>query len=210
MKKNRFIFVLAFLLAMSAGAVLGALWVKLPASIGAPQPPTEQHTSRDREWLPSQLNLRPEQKTQMDAIWNDMHKQMWKSFGDRRALEKERDETQRALLTDEQRAAWDKIRTDYKARIDAINPDRAALVQAAEQNTRNILDPDQQKRWDELMKQTHERHHGPPGSPGGPGPSGFHGGRGMRSSTQPFSSSATTQPSGPGKGQSLNTEQPRP
>jgi len=208
MKRSRFSFILAFLLAMSAGVVLGALWEKLPAAPGVPQPnPEPQH---GREWLPDQLHLRPDQKAQMDAIWADMHKQMGESFGKRHALEKERDETCKSLLSDDQRAAWDKIRADYKSRIDATNPDREALIRAAQAKTRALLDEEQQKRWDELTKQMRERHRGGPGSPGSPGgsgSSGFHSSRGMRSSTQ----SASTQPTGPGKGQSLqNTDQPRP
>jgi Spy/CpxP family protein refolding chaperone len=211
MKRSRFIFILTFALAMSAGAVLGALWNQLPVTPEKPQVnPGERHGGPD--WLADQLHLRPEQKSQMDAIWGDMHKQMRANFDARGALMKERDETCRALLSDEQRTAWDKIRADYKTRMDALNPDRDKLVRKAESDTRAMLDEDQQKRWDELLKQMHERHHSPggPGSSGGP-PTGFHGNRGMRSGTKPFSSSSTTQPSGPGKGQVLqNTDQPRP
>jgi hypothetical protein len=207
MKRSRFSFILAFLLAMSAGVVLGALWEKLPAAPGNPQPNPEP---RGPDWLSSQLHLRPDQKSQVDAIWAEMHKQMGESFGHRRALEKERDDACKSLLSDDQRSAWDKIRADYRSRIDATNPDREKLLRDAQAKTRALLDEDQQKRWDEMIKQTHERHRGPgPGGTGGP-PSGFHGSRGMRSSTQNLSSS-TTQPSGPGKGQSLqNTDQPRP
>jgi hypothetical protein len=216
MKRSRFIFIVAFLLAMSAGAVLGALWAKLPVATGETRTNPERHGP---EWLPDQLHLRPDQKAQMDAIWAEMHSKIGKAYGEKRALEKERDEACKALLTDDQRAAWDKIRQDYRPRIDEANPPRDSLVRDAEARTRALLDPDQQKRWDELTKKMHEHHRGPgpgpgpggSGGPGMPGPSGFHGSRGdrSRSSTQP-GFSATTQPSNPPRGQVQNTDQPRP
>lgn len=166
MKRNGLIFITSLVLTLCAGIVLGAVWAKLPVVVA--NPPTPAPTTKPGPgWVESQLHLRPEQKAKMDAIWSEVHQKMFKSFETRRSLEKERDDTCRALLSDEQRAQWDKIRDDYKVKISAASSSngRETLFREADTKTREILDPDQQKIWDK-MKEQRDSHRGQGGPRG--------------------------------------------
>ncbi len=203
MKRSRIIFFASFVLALCAGAVLGALWTKLPAARGTPVSPDK---AKQPSWIVDQLHLRPDQARQFEGVWADMHQNMGKSFEKRHALEKERDEAIKALLTDEQTAIADKIRQDYIPKIGEANHDRERLLQEADARSRSLLDADQQKRWDELTKQRdHHRgpgDHGPGDRSRGPGRSG------SRSATQ--GTRATTQQSAQSPLPAVNPDRSKP
>jgi Spy/CpxP family protein refolding chaperone len=167
MTKTKAILFVAFLLAFAAGTSLGVFVAK----------PAEHHKERP-SWLTRELNLTPEQQSEMSAIW----KEYMESFprqqqGERRAaLAQQRDQDILALLSAEQRAKYDAIQQDYTHKVEELSQERKRAFDDVIAKTKAILTPAQATKYEELMKRPHERGMGM----GGPG---FRGGRNRQSSS---------------------------
>src|ERR1041384_2780780 len=98
MSRTRLVMLCAVVLALGAGAVLGVLASKPPA---------------ERSWLADELQLSSTQREEMRKIWSEVMQTAGQDHGERRAaLDKQRDEAIRALMSEEQRARYDKILQD--------------------------------------------------------------------------------------------------
>lgn len=159
MTRTKIILFVAFLLMFAAGGSVGVL---VAHSSPPPPPPHES-------WWMSELNLTPEQREQMRAIWEDAMGSSFRTEGDRRAaLQQERENAVMALLTEDQRVKYASVQQEYSRKMEELSQDRKRAFDEAVLRTRKILTPEQAVKYDELMKK--EREHGP-------GPGGFHGGR---------------------------------
>jgi Spy/CpxP family protein refolding chaperone len=159
MRKSTIFLSAATVLVLSAGLVIGRLSAHLPV--------VTRHFDRGRGWLPDTLELTPDQHQKMDAIWADVKQQMDKNGDHRRALDRERDASIRALLTPQQLTAYDNIFQDYHAHRADLDKERTQLFHTANDRSRALLTPDQQVKWDAMAKDMHDHdHHGPGGPPG--------------------------------------------
>jgi Spy/CpxP family protein refolding chaperone len=149
------VFLVAAVLVLCAGVVVGRLSMQLAAT--APPPPPGHPPS----WLADQLDLTADQRQQMDAIWADVKQQIGSGWDKRHDLDHERDQAIQNLLTDQQKTAYQKIYDDYRSKRQEIDKTRDALIKSAEERSRALLNDSQQKRWDLLAKDMHGHHPGP-------------------------------------------------
>lgn len=145
-------------LVLSAGVVVGWVWTPLQKTDAQ----ANVSNNRPRPWF-EQLGLSPDQKKQMDQIWNDTRQQRQKLFEQRRDLEHQRDAQIQALLSSDQRTAYEKIIDDIRKQRESIEKQADALTNDASQRSRALLDDSQKKTWDILSQEMHRRH-GPMGS----------------------------------------------
>jgi len=146
------ILVLTAGLFLVAGVAVGRLSVRLAAQ--APGTPGS------RSWLADQLKLSPDQRQAMDAIWAQTRQEMGKIYEQRRALDKQRDQAVRQLLTDAQRTQYDQLYTDFHQQRQELDQEREKLMADANGRSRALLDDGQQKRWDALTKERMHQWHG--------------------------------------------------
>jgi Spy/CpxP family protein refolding chaperone len=140
--------IIAFLLALGAGALLGV-------NIGRTVPPHGRHS-----WMAEELSLTPQQQGQMREIWSQAMQKTDPSFGERRhALLRERDEAIAELISPEQQAAYDKIIADYEIKKEALDQERSKTFQDAVERTKRILDDSQRRKYEEILKND-SHHHG--------------------------------------------------
>ncbi len=147
---NRLILFTTFLLLMLAGVVLGRLWGRLPERIGPPDRPPS--------WLADQLDLSPEQRQQMDAIWADTRKQMGEGMKARHELDQQREQSIVALLTPTQQGEYQRINEEFRRKRSELDRKREALIHQAEERSRALLNPDQLKAWESVTQQWRRRH----------------------------------------------------
>lgn len=148
MTKLKILAALALCLAYVAGIATG--WAGFTLSGEPPQPP------RDRgSWLSHELQLSPEQKTQMEAIWSK------EALGDDRAkvraLYDERNSQVRDLLTEEQQKAFDEIYRLSEEKREAVFSERQKRHQDAIDKTMSILTPDQQEKYKTIVEDLEKR-----------------------------------------------------
>jgi Spy/CpxP family protein refolding chaperone len=152
MSKVKITLVIAFVLALGAGVVLGfaaARRVDTPPPVDAK--PAE---GRRPSWLKEQLKLSDQQSEQIRAIWQQvMSEQGRVNTERRRALERERDAALLGLLTSEQREEYDRLMKDYAARLADLRKEFDALHQQAVERTRQVLTAEQRARYEELLKE---------------------------------------------------------
>ncbi|HUB25394.1 MAG TPA: Spy/CpxP family protein refolding chaperone [Tepidisphaeraceae bacterium] len=145
---------------MGAGVMVGRVTAQYPRQ--------DQHLHQlspgghGHSWIDDQLNLTPDQKQKMDAIWDQTRKKMQAIFDGRHTTETDRDQAMRQLLTPDQWAQYQKINDQFRAKRDEQFKERNKLIQEANEASRALLDDTQQKKWDALTKLMRERH-GPPG-----------------------------------------------
>ena len=153
MTKAKVIMIVAFLVTFAAGVAAGLAYGM-----------TRQHP-HDRSWLSSELNLTPEQRDKMSAIWTEvMHNSGEHGRERRQALQKQRDDAVRALLTEPQKAQYESVLQDYSKRAGELSKEREKLFQEAVERTKLILTDEQRKKYEELLKNRleRERHPAPP------------------------------------------------
>ena len=140
----------AFILALSAGVVLGFAAARRvdPAVPTATKPPE----SRRGSWLSDQLELSPEQGDQIREIWQKAMSEQGRANSERRrALEKERDGAVLGLFTTEQREEYERLMKQYEARIAETGRERDRLRQEAIEKTKQVLTEGQRKKYEELL-----------------------------------------------------------
>ncbi|MBV8780581.1 MAG: periplasmic heavy metal sensor [Phycisphaerae bacterium] len=160
MTRSKRVFLMAIVLVLCAGVVVGRLSARL-APLRMQQPQHEHQPS----WLSDQLNLSAEQRQQMDAIWADTKTQLDKSWDKRRELDRDRDEAIDNLLTPSQLAEYKEIYDEYHAKRQQADKQRDDLIKSAEDRSRALLSDAQKMKWDTLNKQMHDHHGGPHGAP---------------------------------------------
>lgn len=171
MNKIKFLLVVAFLVVLAAGAVVGmAIDRRLRTQ-------TTVNPQRHHQGPWERINLSPEQREKMRIIWSDVDQLRKSRFEDRHQINQKRDQGIQDLLTPDQRTKYDAIQADYRAQVDAVEKKLQDAVHNAEDLTHAMLSPDQQKIYDDIRSRV-----GPPGMRRG----GPRGGRG-----RPFSSPTT-------------------
>jgi hypothetical protein len=132
----------AFVLVLCAGVVVGRLWNQLPVETKAP---TSQPS-----WLADELQLQPEQREKMDALWTATKAINAKSFERRQALDRERDQAIQQLLTPAEWMAYDKIIEDFRTKRAALDKERHQLMDETNEKSMALLNDDQKHKWEEL------------------------------------------------------------
>jgi Spy/CpxP family protein refolding chaperone len=152
MSKVRATLFVAFVLALSAGAVLGfAAARRVDPPVRAAEKPAESNRS---SWLSDQLQLTPAQSEQIRAIWQQAMSEQGRANSERRrALEKERDGALLGLLTPEQREEHDRLMKEYEARLAELGRERDRLRQDAIERTKQVLGTEQRAKYEELLKE---------------------------------------------------------
>lgn len=148
MTKLKFLAGLALCLAYVAGIATG--WAGFTLA-GEKSPPP-----RDRgSWLSHELQLSPDQKTQMEAIWSK------EAMGDDRARVRElydqRNNEVRAILSEDQKKTFDEIYRVSEEKREAVYSERRLRHQKAVDETMAILDPKQQEKYRKIVEDLDKR-----------------------------------------------------
>ncbi len=143
MSRVKIILLTAFVLVLSAGMVVGRLSAQLPVV-------KAERTGPAPSWLADELNLTPDQRKQMDAIWADAKPKMDKLFERRQELDRERDQAIQDLLTPAEWTAYGKIMDDFHSRRADCEKQRLDLMQDASAHSRALLSDSQLQKWDAL------------------------------------------------------------
>lgn len=145
MNKTRTMVLVCFLVAFAAGTAVGLL-------IGR-----SRRGPRDRSRLTRELNLTPAQRKQMRKIWSDVMSAGWRQRRERSdALQKERDEAVKALLSEEQKAQYEEVMQGYSRKIADAAEERGKIFQTAVERTKQILTDAQRKKYEELLEKRPE------------------------------------------------------
>jgi Spy/CpxP family protein refolding chaperone len=171
MSRAKLVILSAFVLVLVAGVMVGRLWARLPMQGHAPPP-----TDRSPSWLADELQLTPEQRQQMDAIWADVRQKNEQKLERRRSLDHERDQAIEELLGPEQWAAYGRLMDEFRLKHAAVDKERETLFRDANERSVALLNGDQKKKWDQLRAQPHHDHDR--GGPGGGGHDWHRGGPG--------------------------------
>ncbi|MCE5280122.1 MAG: hypothetical protein ABFD92_05975 [Planctomycetaceae bacterium] len=143
MSKIKLILIVAYLLAIAAGVLVGMNIVR--------------ERPRHRSELTNRLNLTPAQQEQMRKIWTDLRYRGERRSPGRSDVARKRDEAVVALLTPAQRQQYDAIQKDYAAQIEKQSALRRAAFEKAVEETRKILTPEQAVTYEEMMRQRDPR-----------------------------------------------------
>src|SRR5215469_5218046 len=115
MNMVKFLLVLAFLVVLAAGAVVGMAVDRQLRN--APVSPTEvprPHPDPRASWKQFDQSLTSEQRDKMKTIWSEVDKARRDRFTVRRELAQKRDQDVLGLLSPEQRTKFDAIQQQYK------------------------------------------------------------------------------------------------
>lgn len=167
--------IVGFLVAFAAGLTVG-LELRRPS---VAQVPTVEPTTRSTTgpttrgsrspggWFASQLNLTPEQREQMDAIWSDLARSGRREMDRRRdELREQRDAAIVELLGPDNKPEYAAILERYEEQHRDLFREMRSRFERAVEQTNALLTPEQQAKYKELLAR-----HRPPerGGPGGPG-----------------------------------------
>jgi Spy/CpxP family protein refolding chaperone len=144
MIKTRIVFVVCFLMAFGAGVSVGALWQK------------PEKVVQDG-WL-GELNLTPEQREKMKAIWTETMKNSgWQAQRSRRdAAQHDRDEALKAIIPPEHAAMYEEIMASYQKKMDDLAQESRKAKDEAYEKTKEILSEQQRVAYEELRKKRME------------------------------------------------------
>jgi len=154
MKMTKFLLVLAFLIVMAAGAVVGmAVDRQLRQAAPVVEPP------RQRAQGPKFPKLDPEQTVKFKAIWDKVDGVVRSGRDSFRELERQRHDEVRALLNPDQIQKVSEIDTRVKNDEQKLNGELVAATQVAEQETLAMMSPEQQKEYKDYRawQQAHGR-----------------------------------------------------
>jgi Spy/CpxP family protein refolding chaperone len=152
MIRLKLVMLLGFALMFVAGLAVGRSRKIVPAA----KPPDTQPASI----IGKELNLTPEQREQMKKIWEPVgHHPEPAEYKD---ADRQRDESIRALMSEDQRAQYELIIHDHDTKIAALRAEHETAMRTAEAESRAILTEAQQKTFDQMIKE-HGHRHGPPG-----------------------------------------------
>jgi Spy/CpxP family protein refolding chaperone len=163
MNKVKFLLVLAFLVVLAAGAVVGMAVDRQWRTQGPTAQPMGPHPHPPGPWGQFDRSLTSEQRDKMKAIWSVVDKERKERFTDHHQLAQKRDQAVLDLLTPEQRSKFDAIQAQYREDVDQVEKKLTDSVHHAEDQTRAMLSPDQLNLYENARA-----HGGPPGRRGGP------------------------------------------
>ncbi|MGH7179657.1 MAG: Spy/CpxP family protein refolding chaperone [Tepidisphaeraceae bacterium] len=143
MSRTNLIVVVAFVLALCAGVVMGLVGARIPEA------------RHERSWIADELNLSTPQRERMRAIWSEMPRSRGRD--ERRAIEKERDDALLALMNDQQRQQAQEVIAKYSERVSELSRQREQAYEQAVARTQAILTDAQREKYDELLKRRAER-----------------------------------------------------
>lgn len=162
MSKLKILMVIAVVLSLGAGILLGFAGSRMPFH--------DHHGGRS--FLKDELNLTDEQCDQMQKIWsNTVDVVRDKHFQEMRDMSEQREKALKEMLTPDQQAKYDAMTKAFQAKMAVIDKERDESIQSAIDQTKKILTDSQRVKYDQLLKE----HPFPPGGPGGHGPA-EHGG----------------------------------
>jgi hypothetical protein len=187
MKMTKLALVLAFLVVMAAGAVVG---MAVDRQLRAEAEPPRVEPPHTRPSGPAFPKISPEQKSRIDEIWSAVEALRIQRFQLRHELDTKRSQDILALLSPEQKVQYEAIQTQYRLDVQKLEQNLQDAVHKAEEQTRAVLTDEQRIQYDKWRLHMADRRGGPgrngPGR-GGPGRGGPP--RGMRS--HPTTSPAT-------------------
>jgi Spy/CpxP family protein refolding chaperone len=142
MTRTRVLIVICFAAAFAAG-ISGGLAV---SHRGAER--------RDHPRLVEQLDLTPEQASQIRDIWSQTREAMRAAMaGQRDALEDERENAIRDLLTEDQVARYEQVMDDYRRKREALREQRRAIFEHAVERTKALLTDEQRAKYEGLLEE---------------------------------------------------------
>jgi len=192
MKMTKFALVLAFLVVMAAGAVVGMAVDRSMLRDKAPQ--VEPQSPSTRSAFPQFPKVSKEQKEAIDKIWAEVDILRYQRFQARHDLDTKRAQDIQALLSPEQKEKYEAIQTTFRSDVQKLEQSLQDAVKKAEEQTRSLLNDEQRAQYDKWRAAMSNRRGGP-GGRGGPGRSGGPGGRGgprnMRERPRPTTNSTT-------------------
>ena len=146
----RLVVIIGFLVAFSAGLVVGLQARLAPAAVAA------SATTRPRGpggWLTSELGLSSEQQSELDRIWSETARRGRSELDDRRrASRKERDEAISGLIRAEDRGRYEETLKAYTDKQAALDKEMKSNFQAAVERTKQILTPAQRGKYEEILR----------------------------------------------------------
>lgn len=144
MVRAKIVLTLLFLLTLGAGLVSGLLVARWPGP--APTRPAAPQTP-----LGGELGLTAQQTAQMHLIWEGVRDQVDACFVRAQELQRRRDATLMALLTEPQRAKYAAAQQEYADELSRLKDERDALFQDAVKRTERILDEPQRARYRQIL-----------------------------------------------------------
>lgn len=158
---TRWVVLVGFVVSFAAGLTIG-LSLRASARAGDRPPPGSRGS-----WLAQQLQLTPQQREQMDAIWSEAAgrgggREAW---AQKRELREQRDRAIAELIPPDRRSEYDALLAQYEAATEALDAQWRQSFQEAVEKTRQILTPEQRQKYEQLMSR-----HGDDRKPPGPGP----------------------------------------
>jgi hypothetical protein len=130
------------MLAMVAGVVTGTLGARVSAS-----PANASGGSS----LSQELGLSSDQRDQMQRIWEKVRTTAHQCQEQAQQLQKQRDDSVFALLTDEQKAKYTQITTECVGKVQALNAQREAAFSTAVAQTKSMLNESQRQAYEQLI-----------------------------------------------------------
>jgi hypothetical protein len=150
MVRAKIVLILLFLITLGAGLVAGLLIARWPALAASAEGPTTRPTAA-RTPLGAELGLTPQQTAQMHLIWEGVRDKVDACYVRAHELQKRRDATLMALLTDPQRAKYGAAQKEYADELARLKADRDAHFQDAVKQTERILDEPQRARYRQIL-----------------------------------------------------------
>lgn len=154
----RIMLVLAFVLTLIAGAVVGAGLVK-SSNDTIPPPstqtekstpgtnPTTQSTRRSRDWFADRLQLSPAQQEEWSKIWRNSPHDRLRQIGEQeRNWYQKRDESIKVLYTTDQNNDRERIYQEYHSKVAELMRDRDKQIDA-------LYTPEQKAERERLQKE---------------------------------------------------------
>jgi hypothetical protein len=149
---TRVIVILAFLLSFGAGFYTGTHKVHKEATSEDSKTTTRPFRRPEGGLLQSDLNLTPDQQSEMKAIWADVSGPGQRSYSEKQhQARKEHDEAILKVLSSTTLEQIEKIDKDFVERIEGIDREWRKSYEEAVEKTRKMLNPDQLARYNQIL-----------------------------------------------------------
>jgi Na+-transporting NADH:ubiquinone oxidoreductase subunit NqrC len=156
MGKAKIVMMMLFVLTLSSGLVAGMLVSRIPVKASDKSAP--------RSPLAEVLKLTDEQNEKMRKIWEGARNNVDECFQKAQDIQKNRDASVMAMLSEEQKAKFAKIQQDTADALSALKNQRDTMFQQAVSETKRILSNEQKDKYEEILQR--RLGHGPgAGSP---------------------------------------------
>ena len=185
----KLVVIFGFLVAFSAGFVVGIVSHAPPAEAGspnvvAPRPATTRSFGGGRGILPAALNLTPEQQEKMKKIWQSGPPRAHGGDDPRNQAREQRDAAIQAMLTPEEKIRYDDIQKSFQDRMASLDRELREDFQRKVKETDEILTSEQSVKYHEFLSRHQPFDRGPRDRPD----------RGFHESNRRGEDRATSQP----------------